>query len=138
VVAGDHQPPLAYRDALQSVAGFDPAHPRETEWHRRKVPLVVWTNWGQPKESLLCSFNFLPTFLLSRMEITPQGFFAMNESVRTQVRVLSRYVQASNGRDAPTDVLSARSSREVLDYQLLQYDLLLGNAYAAEWLAEQD
>jgi phosphoglycerol transferase MdoB-like AlkP superfamily enzyme len=138
VVAGDHQPPLAHRDALPCVAGFDPANPRETEWHRRKVPLVVWTNWAQTKEDLLCSFNFLPTFLLSRMEIKPQGFFAMNESVRTQLGVLSRNIQSRHGRALPADMHSARSSRDVLDYQLLQYDLLLGNAYAGEWLAEQD
>jgi hypothetical protein len=138
VVAGDHQPPLAHRNALPSVVGFDPAHPRETEWHRRKVPLVVWTNWGQTKEDLLCSLNFLPSYLLSRMEIAPQGFFAVNESVRTQLDVFSRHIQARHGRDLPADEHSAGYSRELLDYQLLQYDLLLGNAYAGEWLAEQD
>jgi phosphoglycerol transferase MdoB-like AlkP superfamily enzyme len=138
VIAGDHQPPLAYRDALPSLAGFDPAHPRETEWHRRKVPLVVWTNWDQTKDDLLCSLNFLPTFLLSRMEIAPQGFLAVNESVRTQLDILSRHIQSRPDRGGPADVFSAGSSREVLDYQLLQYDLLLGNAYAAEWLVEQD
>jgi hypothetical protein len=138
VIAGDHQPPLAHRDALPSVAGFDPAHPRETEWHRRKVPLVVWTNWGDAKEDLLCSLNFLPTFLLSRMEITPQGFLAMNDSVRTHLGVPSRHVQSHHGRDVPADVLSAGNSQEVLKYRLLQYDLLLGNAYAGEWLTEHD
>jgi phosphoglycerol transferase MdoB-like AlkP superfamily enzyme len=137
VVAGDHQPPLAHREALPSLAGFDPANPRETEWHRRKVPLVVWTNWGQTKDDLLCSLNFLPTFLLSRMEIAPQGFLATNDAVRTQLRVFSRHIQSRDGRDFPADVLSGYS-REVLDYQLLQYDLLLGNAYAGEWLTEQD
>jgi arylsulfatase A-like enzyme len=138
VVAGDHQPPLAHREALPSLAGFDPANPRETEWHRRKVPLVVWTNWDQTREDLLCSLNFLPTFLLSRMEITPQGFLAMNDSVRTQLDVLSRHIRSRHGRGVPPDVFSAGYSREVLDYQLLQYDLLLGNAYAGEWLTEQD
>jgi phosphoglycerol transferase MdoB-like AlkP superfamily enzyme len=138
VVAGDHQPPLAHRDALPSLAGFDPAHPRETEWHRRRVPLVVWTNWAETNEDLLCSLNFLPTFLLSRMEIAPQGFLAMNESVRTQLDVLSRHIQSRHGRDFPADEFAAGYSRVVLDYQLLQYDLLLGNAYAGEWLMEQD
>ena len=97
--------------------------------------------WESPR-LFLTSLPALTLCAISSVGIVaafaPQGFLAMNESVRTQLDVFSRRVQSRNGRDVPADMLPAGTSREVLDYQLLQYDLLLGNAYAAEWLAEQD
>jgi hypothetical protein len=126
-IVGDHLPPLsveAYHSFNANLSGMSKA---EQAWKARAVPLLVWTNFGLPREKVEISLNALPSYLLEKMGIKPQGFLAMTNAVRLNLPILSGgYIRGSGGSVWDRDSLPPKERAMVDDYQLLQYDLLLG------------
>jgi hypothetical protein len=130
VVLGDHLPPLSsppptFRAAVDGGQGQP-----EIEERSHRVPLLIWSNYGTKEPDVSCGLNFLPTYLLHRMGIKPTGFLALNDSLRSQVNVLSTYVQTADGVRHPRGTIEPAYASLLRDYQLLQYDLLLGEQFS--------
>ncbi len=114
---GDHLPPLS-GEALRSFnVNMRGMSKNGKEMKRRSVPLLIWTNFDLPREKVNISMNALPSYLLEKMKIMPQGFLAATDAMRLKFPVLS------GGYARGTDGL-------VDDYQMLQYDLLVGKQYS--------
>jgi len=129
-VLGDHLPPLSER-ALRTFSASLSAMPKGEQARRdRRVPLLVWANFGLPHEQPELSTNALPAYLLEKMGMPPSGLFAVSAAVRRRLPVLSVYAQGADGTIWSPDSLPPAERTLVQDYRLLQYDLLLGEQYA--------
>jgi hypothetical protein len=128
VVLGDHLPPLSGQALLPTGL----SHVSETDRPRvlHRVPLVVWSNFEQPREERDISTNAIAPFVLERLGIHPAGFLGVVGEVHRKLPVLGSYVQSDDGRIWDRDVLPVELRAIVDDYRLLQYDLLLGEQYA--------
>ena len=98
----------------------------------RRVPLLVWANFGLPHEDSELSINALPSYLLSRMGIRASGFLGVTDDVRLRMPVVGSYLQGPDGDIWTWDSLPATERALMDDYRLLQYDLLLGRQYALQ------
>jgi hypothetical protein len=96
----------------------------------QRVPLMVWTNFGLPREERELSLNAIPSFLLEKMRIPPTGFLSVSDAVRRKLPVVGSYVQGANGHIWDPASLPDEERALLEDYRVLQYDLLLGKQYA--------
>lgn len=126
VVLGDHLPPLtadAYGTFSDRLARMSPP---ERERATRGVPLVVWANFEIPSEERTLSVNMLPPYLLEKLGVPRTGLFAVTDSVRRVLPVVSAMVQGADGRLWSRATVPAAFQGMLDDYRLVQYDLLLG------------
>jgi hypothetical protein len=131
VIFGDHLPPLS-SGALARLTNRlsklpEVEHTRET----RRVPLLVWANFTLAHAEPTLSVNLLAPFLLERMGVARRGLFAVTDSVRRAFPVVSACVEGADGTLWPREGVPAALRGPIEDYRLVQYDLLLGRAYAA-------
>jgi hypothetical protein len=131
-IMGDHLPPLsssAFALFNQRLARLSaPEQARAA----RSVPLFVWANFTLPPGELTLSANMLPGYLLERMGVPPDVLFAVTDSVRRTLPVVSAVVQDTAGRLWLRDSVPPALQPSIGDYALVQYDLLLGKRYAKE------
>ena len=64
----------------------------------RRVPLLVWANFGLPHEDSELSINALPSYLLARMGIRRSGFLGVTDDVRLRMPVVGSYLQGAGWR----------------------------------------
>ena len=130
VILGDHRPPLsgeALRLFYEKMSGISKT---DQAIAIRRVPLLVWTNYGLPLEKIELSTNALPSYLLDKMGIQPTGFLAVSDTVRRKLPILSRFAGGVDGSVWDWDSLPGEERAQLDDYRLLQYDLLLGKQYS--------
>ncbi len=131
-ILGDHLPPLsagaleAFSDSLLRMAEPE----RVQRLHR--VPLMVWANFAFPQGKAELSTNALPSLLLEKMKIPPSGFLKISDAVRRRLPVLGRYVHGADGRIWKRDSVPDEERTLLEEYQLLQYDWLLGKQFARD------
>jgi hypothetical protein len=65
------------------------------------------------------------------MGVARRGLFAVTDSVRRAFPVVSACVEGADGTLWPREGVPAALRGPIEDYRLVQYDLLLGRAYAA-------
>jgi hypothetical protein len=94
--------------------------------------LLVWANFGLPRQDIELSTSALPSYLLEKMGIPPTGFLAVSDTVERRVSVVRGYAKAANGTASSWESLPADQRVLLEDYRLLEYDLLLGNQYALQ------
>jgi len=94
------------------------------------VPLLIWSNFSTSRDKLEMSLNALPPYLLTRMGIEPRGFLGFVNEVRSQLPVLSSFVQDATGSQWLLDAVPDRYQELIRAYELLQYDILLGEQYS--------
>ena len=129
-IIGDHVAPLS-ADALGPFFAQLTGLPEVERARRmRRVPLLVWANFGLPREDSELSINALPSYLLARMGIHPSGFLGVTDDVRLRIPVVGSYLQGPVGEVWGWDSLPVPERALLDDYRLLQYDLLLGKQYA--------
>ena len=129
-VFGDHVPPLsdgALSSFFSNLSGMSSA---EQDWRAHRVPLLVWANFDLPREKVDLSLNFLPSYLLEKMEIAPSGLLALTDAVRRRMPILSGHVRGADGAVWEPDSLPRNEEALVDAYRLLQYDLTLGEQYS--------
>jgi phosphoglycerol transferase MdoB-like AlkP superfamily enzyme len=130
VVLGDHLPPLP-EGALRTFFSHESGKTMpERSRMRRRVPLLVWANFGLPREEVELSVHALPSYILEKMGIAPGGFLGVSDAVRRRIPVLASYAQGTDGRLWPLDSLPPEERRLIDDFRLLQYDVLLGRQYS--------
>jgi hypothetical protein len=131
-IMGDHLPPLSsatYALFNQRIARL-PAS--EQARAARAVPLFVWANFTLPPGELTLSANMLPGYLLERMGAPADLLFAVTDSVRRTLPVVSAVVQDTAGGLWLRDSVPPALSPLIGDYRLVQYDLLLGKRFAGK------
>jgi hypothetical protein len=132
VVLSDHLPPLS-SEALRPFFRRLPRGPGvEHLAMTHRVPLLVWANFDLPREEKELGVHALPAYLLEKMGIIPQRFFAVAASVGRELPVLASYVRAADGRAWDWEAVPADKRALIEDYRLLQYDLLLGEQFALD------
>ncbi len=135
VIIGDHRPPMENSTEIYTPSGcLDETDPAVTP-EARKIPVLIWTNYRKNDKDpdILCSTNFLPTEILSRIGIQPTGFLAVNNALRKQLSVFSNTcIQTKDGQPTAWDTASPALLHLMNDYRLLQFDMLLGEQYAAK------
>jgi len=130
VVLGDHLPPLS-QSALRGFWGrLSQASPAQRSLLARRVPLLVWANFPLPREAPELSVNALPSYALHKLGIALPPGLAMADTIRMQLPIVGRFMVGADGKVWDHDSLPDSLRSLVRDYQLLQYDLLLGRQYA--------
>ncbi|MDQ3516432.1 MAG: LTA synthase family protein, partial [Gemmatimonadota bacterium] len=132
VVVGDHLPPLS-QSALRHLEGHETAtDAREAAIlvpHR--VPLLVWTSFGLPREEPELGLNVLASYILERMGLPRAGLLAVTDSIlRYLPAIFGNYARDDNGAVWHRDSLPGRLPDLLHDYWTIQYDLLLGRRYS--------
>jgi hypothetical protein len=131
VIFGDHLPPLSSGALARLTNRLSKLPEVEDTRETRRVPLLVWANFTLPHAEPTLSVNLLAPFLLERMGVARRGLFAVTDSVRRAFPVVSACVEGADGTLWPREGVPAALRGPIEDYRLVQYDLLLGRAYAA-------
>lgn len=124
VVLGDHLPPLSGAALSRFFERVGRLSVPEQARAKRRVPLLVWSNFGLPREEVTLSVNMLPPFLLERVGAPREGLFAVTDSVRRTLPVTSVFVQHADGRMWRSDAVPLELRTMLADYRLVQHDVL--------------
>jgi hypothetical protein len=128
VVLGDHWPPFANSAEIYAKSEYAAGLEAPLLPTKRRVPLLIWTNFSGKTQDITCSTNFLGAEVLSRIGLQPTGLFAITDALRADVKVISNHCLRAGEGDSPCP----QSQRMLADYWLLQYDLLLGKQFARQ------
>ena len=146
LVVGDHHPPLPASSGAYDFPAYREPGPAG-ELFRHRLPFAVWKNFenetkstaqtppssaAPPPDETYISMNFLSLLLLREAGIQPEGLIAWNQELFEQCPVVSRNLFYTEGQAKSWDELSPGLQQRVREYELLQYDLLIGEQYAAE------
>jgi hypothetical protein len=145
LVVGDHHPPLASDSGAYDVPAFQ-ATDAADELFRHRVPFAIWKNFESDRPGdgdsiarkpaastsadTYVSMQFLSLLMLRAAGIPPAGLIAWIEPLYEQCPVVSRNVFYTGGAAKTWDELSPQLQRRIKEYELLQYDILLGQQYA--------
>jgi hypothetical protein len=134
LVLGDHLPPLSTQSLQFFTRKDQKSAPEESARMRRRVPLAIWTNIPFPTTDSDISVSHLPAMVLEAMGAPLNPLMGATAAVRRQLPALGAAGSGClPGNRASGDVRPAPA--QLLDYHLLQYDLLLGHQYAWDFIA---
>jgi len=129
VVFGDHLPPVSTDARVRLAERLAKLSEVEQTRETRRVPLLVWANFGLPHSEPTLSVNMIAPFVLERMGIARTGLFAVTDSLRRSVPVVSACIESVDGQLWPRDDVPPALRGPIEDYRVMQYDLLLGERY---------
>jgi phosphoglycerol transferase MdoB-like AlkP superfamily enzyme len=133
VIVGDHRAPFQNSDEIYAASGCLTAPEAGSLPKARLIPLLIWSNFAPKGPDVVCSTNFLPTEILSRIGVEPTEFLRLNDALRSNLTVLSNTcIQTRNGDFLSEEVNRVPLTHWMHDYELLQYDILLGHRYFSE------
>lgn len=133
IVLGDHQPGLrGYNMNIQNNTVPSEAY-YNSIIKKHKVPIGIWSNYRITKDPKInISMNLLSSYILNISDIPTIGFMKLNELIRNQFSIVSLFIQQKNKNY--TQKLPKDKEQILLDYQMLQYDILFGKHYLDELL----
>lgn len=136
VFYGDHLPMLGLDYEVYKQGGFigTQAWSLEEQKNMHSVPFVMWSNFELPQEHVpTMSNSFLGAYVLDKLEMELPANFAFNLDLFKQYPgLLSGLIVDAEQNLYPTVPDSAKS---VVDpYRELQYDILFGGRYLAQYL----
>lgn len=139
VFYGDHLPTLGLEYDVYRQAGFvqsaDPGDWSMEELKRlRSVPFVTWSNFPVKEDTVpTVSSSFVGAYALNALSMEPMGQFAFNselyKSLPGLIRNLAVGPDGGLSHEAPPELAA-----KLEEYNLLQYDMLIGNRYLAKEL----
>jgi hypothetical protein len=129
-VLGDHLPPLPDDPLRSFFLRSSRMSQRKAAWLRRRVPLLVWSNFDLPREEMELSASALPSYLLEKMNVPRTALLAASGDVGRRLSIVRGYAKAADGTIWSWDSLPVAERKLLEDYRLLQYDLLIGKRYA--------
>jgi len=122
VFFSDHLPLLGNNYDVYIEAGyFEDENTYEDYLKKYSVPVLVWDNYSTVKEDLRLSASFLGSYILerSKKEGSPlTDFLCTLNKKHSNVITNAQYLNQEN-----------ITEEELAEYNLLQYDFLLGNEY---------
>ena len=128
-ILGDHLPGLSAEAFSRSkMLGVKTFADGMAMSHR--CPIVLWSNFPVQKRDFELSLNFVGQRVLEEMGIVPTGPWGANAAMAARYPVISKFIQAGDGRRFPPEELPAADAERIRDYGLLQYDLLFGEQYS--------
>ncbi len=130
VILGDHLAPLSFAPRRLFVEQLANLPAAERSFRSRRVPLALWANFSLPKDNVEISTNTLPSYLVRMLNLEPRHFLALNDAVRRTIPVLGRRFPGCGWGGGDLADLDPTTHALLSDYQLLQYDLLLGRRYS--------
>lgn len=139
VFYGDHLPILGLDYQVYKEAGFISTS-NANEWSLEEVkkmhsiPLVTWSNFDMPKQDIpLLSDSFLGAHVLDMLHMEKTANFTLNAELAAKVPgLLSNLVV---DQDQTLHAEAPESVKTLLDdYRNVQYDLLFGKQYLAEYI----
>jgi len=139
VFYGDHLPMLGLDYQVYKEAGFiHSSNPNEWTLDEVKkmhsIPLVTWSNFDMPKQQIpLLSDSFLGAHVLDMLHMEKPANFALNAQLANQVPGLLSNLVVDSNQELYAQVPDA-SKTLVDDYRNVQYDMLFGKQYMAEYL----
>jgi len=123
VFFGDHLPMLGNNfDVYREAGYFENEDTYEEYLKKYSVPILVWDNYSAAKEQLRLSASFLGSYILerSKKEGSPlTDFLSTLNQKRSNLITNAQYLDHEN-----------ITEEELAEYNLLQYDFLLGYEYA--------
>jgi phosphoglycerol transferase MdoB-like AlkP superfamily enzyme len=139
VFYGDHLPMLGLDYQVYKEAGFIQTS-NANEWSLEEVkkmhsiPLVTWSNFDMPKQDIpLLSDSFLGAHVLDVLHMEKPANFALNAELAAHVPGLLSNLVVDEDQELHAEV--PESSKKLLeDYRNVQYDLLFGKRYLAEYV----
>lgn len=139
VFYGDHLPMLGMDYQVYKEAGFistSDANKWSLEEIKKmhSIPLVTWSNFNMPKQDIqLLSDSFLGAHVLDMLHMEKPANFALDAELAQQVPgLLSNLIVDQDGQLHATTPESAASL--VDEYRNVQYDLMFGKQYLADYL----
>ncbi len=134
---GDHLPPLGqpYIDSSFLKDMVPPKRePLADLLRHRETPLVVWSNKGGPLPDIgTVSPAFLPLLVLRQAGISHPYYTGFLGEMRERFAVVDRHVlMGADGGETADWSRGKKIDRGVLDYRLLQYDIVFGKKWGAE------
>ncbi|MDR6883669.1 phosphoglycerol transferase MdoB-like AlkP superfamily enzyme [Bacillus sp. 3255] len=139
VFYGDHLPMLGLDYQVYKEAGFLSTS-NANDWSLEEVkkmhsiPLVTWSNFDMPKQDIpLLSDSFLGAHVLDMLHMEKTANFTLNAELADKVPgLLSNLVV---DQDQTLHAEAPESVKSLLDdYRNVQYDLLFGKQYLAEYI----
>ena len=127
VVLGDHLPPLsagALGPFSERIAGLTAA---ERALAARRVPLLVWANYGLPAGEITLGVPMIPSLVLDLIGAPQSGVLAVSDSIRRVLPVAGIVVQDTGGRLWSRDSVPEPARALLDDYWLAEYAELFGN-----------
>jgi hypothetical protein len=128
-ILGDHIPPVP--GSTFERAGYYRGTPADVARKLRSVPLVIWSNREARASEITISTSLLAQHLLARLGIEPSRFLAVSRRVAGLAPVVSGVIQTNDGRWMLSADRPATLAGAIEDYELIQYDLLIGKRYLA-------
>jgi len=127
IALGDHLPPLS--EEVYAAAGLPADGDAAVQKTRRQTPVAVFANYPVQMPTIDTSTNFLASQIMTCAGLELSNYFRLNEELGDKLRVLSPLIQQPTSTDetAQKELLRA--------YNLLQYDTLLGERYASDFLS---
>ncbi|MDR6552115.1 LTA synthase family protein [Paenibacillus qinlingensis] len=139
VFYGDHLPMLGMDYQVYKEAGFistSDANKWSLEEIKKmhSIPLVTWSNFDMPKQDIpLLSDSFLGAHVLDMLHMEKPANFALDAELAKQVPgLLSNLIVDQDGQLHGSTPESAASL--INDYRNVQYDLMFGKQYLADYL----
>jgi phosphoglycerol transferase MdoB-like AlkP superfamily enzyme len=128
IVAGDHQPHMS---SYRKMHASDDGTYTNQVLNEYTVPMLIWSNYSlEPPKEKIYSMNKLPALLFSIINIEPEGMIQLTLKLKNSIPVFGKIMTEGNVLVKNDET---RYSQLVLDYELLQYDILYGNNYYQEY-----
>lgn len=139
VMYGDHLPMLGYSYDVYNQGGLIRTD-RSENWtleelkQMRSVPFVMWANFELPADNVpAISASFLGSYVMDTLGLEKPAPFAVNWDVYSEIPGLLRNLVVDteqNLYNSPPDYVQEELDR----YRMLQYDLLFGKKFAADYI----
>lgn len=135
VLWGDHMPILGQNKAIYEEAKYtEPYNPKVELRKFSETPLLIYSNFDVPKQDLnVMSPAFIGPTLFSLAGLKQPPFYTFLEEVKSELPGIKQGLLI-NSEQKSEFTLSKKQQQLLKDYQLLQYDLLVGKQYSREIL----
>lgn len=135
VLWGDHLPILGQNKAIYEEAKFtEPYNPKVELQKFSETPLLIYSNYDIPKEELkVMSPAFLGPTVFNLAGLVQPPFYTFLKEVKKELPGIKPGLLINSEQKSMFN-LSQKQQQLLKDYQLLQYDLLVGKQYSREIL----
>ncbi len=135
VLWGDHLPILGQNKAIYEEAKFmEPYNPKIELQKFSETPLLMYANYDLPREDLkVMSPSFIGPTLFNLAGLEQPPFYTFLDEVKSELPGIKPGLLINNEQRSEF-ALSKKQQQLLKDYQMLQYDLLVGKQYSREIL----
>ncbi len=133
---GDHLPILGQDLAIYKESKFADTDDKNLyEEKYAETPLLIYSNYGLKKQDLhALSPSYFGPVVYDMAGLKQPAFYNLLDEVKKELPGLRTTVQIDGNQKYVTNNLTKKQKQLLKDYQLLQYDLLVGKQYSKDLL----